>query len=338
MRMKISGAITAVFFLLVAGSLSLTLQAGNTTMGPDWDEDSNGGRDAGNTKGTAQEVKLATTNQVATITGKLKGQNGNLAGGEEPDYQDVYAVAITDPTTFEIRTTSPGGFSEFNSALFVFDSDGRPLLANRIAEQGTPSALVSNISTDGSFKIEQPGLIYIAIAGRDSFPLDEDGNIAFAFTNDLTDIVGPSQKFPSPLAGWTTGDPGDVGSYVIKLSSVGPIPPFCGAPNAGPCFQPNPLPFCSDVSCCQRVCEEDPFCCTVTWDSTCAARAETQCTDSCGDCAGDLNGDQRIGAEDLSYLLAYWGLSDQCADIKGDGIVGGDDLTVILEKWGTVCN
>ena len=276
MRTQINGGITAILLLLVTGGLCLTLDAGNAIMGPDWDEESNGGRDAGKTKATAQKVKLSTTSTVTSITGKLKGNDGTLAGGNEPDFHDVYAVAIKEPGTFEIRTTSPTGFSEFNSALFVFDYEGRPLLANRLAEPGTPSARVSSVSTDGSFKIEEPGLIYIAIGGRQTFPLDTDGNIAFAFTNNLTDIVGPSSTNPSPLADWTTGDPGDVGSYGIELTSVGPIP-SCGTENAGPCGQVNPLPFCNDVSCCFRVCEADPFCCEVTWDGNCAERANALC-------------------------------------------------------------
>jgi hypothetical protein len=324
------------FVLLSCGLLCMTLHAGNTTLGPDWDEESDGGRDAGSTKGDAQKVKLASTSQVATISGKLKGNQGSLAG-ELPDYEDVYAVVVKNPTTFEIKTTPPTGFAAFDSALFVFDSQGRPLLANRLAEQGANGALVPSVSTNGEFKIDEPGLIYIAIGGRQSFPIDVDNNIVFEFTNDLTDVVGPSLGAPKPFVGWTPGDPGDIGAYTIKLQSVGPIPSYCGAPNAGPCGQVNPFPLCDDASCCFRICELDPFCCEVTWDADCAAQAKSQCTLACKNCEGDLNGDGRIDGMDLSRLLALWGLQDECADIDNDGTVSGADLSTLLLKWGSPC-
>lgn len=46
--------------------------------------------------------------------------------------------------------------------------------------------------------------------------------------------------------------------------------PACGSPAAGACEQPHAAPFCSDFLCCERVCANDPFCCTQTWDQACA--------------------------------------------------------------------
>ena len=332
------GIKTSLLSLMTGGLCLASLHAGSTMLGPDWDEDTNGERDAGNTKGTAMEVKLATTTQVTSITGKLKGEgSGNLASLQEPDYQDVYAVAITDPSFFEIRTISPG-FSEFNSSLFVFDAEGKPLLANRVVELGTTGARVGEVSTNGKFKIDEPGLIYIAVSGRASVPLDEDGNIQFAFTNDPTDVVGPAGPNTSPLAGWTTPDPTEIGSYVIRLQAVGPIPTGCGAPNAGSCSDLNPLPYCNEATCCSTVCELDPFCCEVTWDSACVNIANERCTDSCENCDGDLDGNNTIDGGDLARLLALWRLNDTCADINNDGIVDGEDLSILLLKWGTDCS
>ena len=136
------GLKTSILFLMTGGLCLASLHAGSTMIGPDWDEESNGERDAGSTKGDAMEVRLATTSQVTTITGKLKGDgSGSLAGVQQVDYQDVYAVAITQPSLFEIRTFSPGGFSEFDSSLFVFDAEensvGQSRGRVRIARGGT---------------------------------------------------------------------------------------------------------------------------------------------------------------------------------------------------------
>ena len=108
------------------------------------------------------------------------------------------------------------------------------------------------------------------------------------------------------------------------IQSVGPIPTSCGAPNAGPCGQVNPLPY---VQRCHHaaslVCELDPFCCEVTWDAEVrGTEATSQCSSRVRELPeGDLNGDGRIDAPmDLSPTLSsFWGLQDECADIDNDG-------------------
>ncbi|MAB28927.1 MAG: hypothetical protein CMJ53_06595 [Planctomycetaceae bacterium] len=329
---------TTLLSLLMGGLCATCLHASNNALGPDWDEENDGGRDAGSTKQDAMEVKLSTTSQLTSISGKLKGDgSGSLASFADPDFEDVYAVVITDPNTFEINTLAPTGFAEFNSSLYVFDSDANPLLGNRAFAPGSKGALVGDVSSDGTFKIDNPGVIYIAICGRETFPLNADGDIMFAFTADPTTVVGPASLAPKPLTSWSVGNPMDTGSYTIVLKSVGPIPTSCGAANAGSCSAVNALPYCNDAACCFTVCEADPFCCEVTWDSSCVTRANTTCTITCENCDGDLDGDNRINGLDLAILLGRWQLSDECADINGDGIVNGADLSILLQKWGTEC-
>jgi hypothetical protein len=50
----------------------------------------------------------------------------------------------------------------------------------------------------------------------------------------------------------------------------------CGGQTGG-CFIPGPTPGCEDVECCQSVCAEDPFCCSVEWDQDCSDLAATEC-------------------------------------------------------------
>lgn len=50
----------------------------------------------------------------------------------------------------------------------------------------------------------------------------------------------------------------------------------CG--NSQSCFVANAGPGCSDVTCCQVVCELDPHCCSAAWDAACAAQAGSSCT------------------------------------------------------------
>ncbi|MDI9403218.1 MAG: serine hydrolase [Limnohabitans sp.] len=53
-------------------------------------------------------------------------------------------------------------------------------------------------------------------------------------------------------------------------------------------------------------------------------------------CPADLDGNDAIGAADLSLLLAAWGTKGGDADLDGDGSVGAADLSLLLAAWG-VC-
>ena len=62
----------------------------------------------------------------------------------------------------------------------------------------------------------------------------------------------------------------------------------CGDVYSGSCLAPHAAPACYDEECCSFVCEIDSFCCTFSWDSSCATIALsnlTECgrTDACGD-------------------------------------------------------
>ncbi|MHC4306175.1 MAG: hypothetical protein ACYSW2_17105 [Planctomycetota bacterium] len=71
------------------------------------------------------------------------------------------------------------------------------------------------------------------------------------------------------------------------------IPPACGHPAAGDCFDAigpdqNFTPYCDDEDCCNAVCQIDAYCCSVLWDAGCVARANAICEGgACGDGAGD---------------------------------------------------
>ena len=172
-------------------------------MGPDWDGDC-GSNDTGNKPSTAVAVSFGFSPEVRTVKGCLEGPSagGGLAGDEDGDYQDMFKVVVRFPGEFEISTTGMEGSTDFDSLLCVFDSDGRALLANITGEQGQLGSTVGNESTNGLFKLEQPGAIYISISGADSRPLDSNGNPLFAFTENPTDVVGPVPGDVVPIAGW----------------------------------------------------------------------------------------------------------------------------------------
>jgi hypothetical protein len=52
---------------------------------------------------------------------------------------------------------------------------------------------------------------------------------------------------------------------------------LCGNPTTGDCLANNGTPGCDDVTCCEYVCEVDPFCCNDNWDNFCAGTALVNC-------------------------------------------------------------
>ncbi len=106
-------------------------------------------------------------------------------------------------------------------------------------------------------------------------------------------------------------------------------------PGAGSCFEPHDGLGCDDPSCCQAVCNNDPFCCEVKWDTFCVNGANQLCTPPCpGKCDGDLNADFAVDGADLGLLLSNWGLAG-CGDINLDGSIDGADLGLMLSAWGS---
>ena len=70
--------------------------------------------------------------------------------------------------------------------------------------------------------------------------------------------------------------------------------PECGDPLAGGCCFQNGSPSCNDEACCESVCLEDPFCCSVGWDEVCADIARLNKT-ACDCGGGTFCGDPTAG-------------------------------------------
>ncbi|MBL9149559.1 MAG: hypothetical protein JNM94_12790 [Phycisphaerae bacterium] len=60
-----------------------------------------------------------------------------------------------------------------------------------------------------------------------------------------------------------------------------------GCPGFGDCCEEQNTPGCEDITCCNVVCAQDPFCCEDEWDSLCAGDADELCGSLCGPVCGD---------------------------------------------------
>lgn len=176
--------------------------------------------DAGRTVGSAQIV--TGSGPVITISGSLSSP---LFG--PGDFEDVYQIFISDPATFSVSTV---GFVplDFDTELFLFDSNGLGVLANDDAAVGVPQSTLPNMANDGSgAAVLLSGTYFLAITGKGNKPTSNDGVMQQLIFNQLsaTEVSGPDGLgAPFVQDNWTPGN-GPISSYTIQLTGVSFIPP-----------------------------------------------------------------------------------------------------------------
>lgn len=200
------------FATLCGMSLTCTVMAG-----PEWPELG----DAGRLPGGAQIV--LGSGSLESIRGAL-----SLPLTGPGDFEDMYLIKISDPTTFCAKTiiqsvscgqcvpfplTQP---TNFNTQLWIFKADGRGLLGNDDDPADPPRSRLGNAADDGSGAvITTAGLYYIAISGGPgNDPQSSTGPIFNQVL--LTEVSGPDGAGgANPIIGWSGGGP--VGQYQILL-------------------------------------------------------------------------------------------------------------------------
>jgi hypothetical protein len=107
--------------------------------------------------------------------------------------------------------------------------------------------------------------------------------------------------------------------------------PACGTPDAGNCCFPHDNANCSDLDCCEAVCDQDPFCCENVWDLTCAALASQ--TDECEACSTDglSCGDEKAGNCCVPHNEPF------CDDAKCCTLVCSFDARCCELEWDEFC-
>ena len=190
----------------LSGVLSL-FAASAALAGPDWVERN----DAGSSVATAQAV--VGVGQLHTITGGLD------SGFGLPDYEDMYLIRITDPSTF--RLTILG--ANFDATLWLFNvtqaGEGFGLLANQSRDGESLDPILGPISNDDSgASVNAPGIYAFAISGAGRTPISARGQIfSFDFGSETSGPDGPGGRLP--LIGWD--GIGQTGSYAIGVKHEG---------------------------------------------------------------------------------------------------------------------
>jgi hypothetical protein len=158
--------------------------------------------DTGQLIGTAQNVGPGVDKITGYINGAADLFGINLAGG-----------------TFSAQTSpfgNPPSGSNFDTALFLFDSNGFGLIFNEDLSDDIWQSRIE-ISLD-------PGLYYIGVAAWDFDPISAGGEI---FPDEpWTDQLGPTGPGGGqPLSGWSGNDHDEYGYYTISMNqTTAPVP------------------------------------------------------------------------------------------------------------------
>ena len=264
----------SIRFSTVLGVFALTAIA---LAGPEFLEDDFG--DAGSFPKSALELPGGAGNS-GVIRGRLT--RGPMPGGG--DFEDMYFIEVVDEITFRAETFFDDGFTDFDTQLFLFATDGTGLLASDDSSEDATEvgSLLLPMSTDGTFVEILPGNYYLAISGAGNVPLDAAGLEIFAIVDPM-EVSGPDGPAGTePIGLWSGG--GATGSYTIYLTGV-------AFPAASPCV--------ADLDSDGDVDVDDLLLLLGAW-GTCSG----PCPPSC---VGDINLDCVVDVDDLLALIAAWG-------------------------------
>lgn len=87
------------------------------------------------------------------------------------------------------------------------------------------------------------------------------------------------------------------------------------------CFVVHGTPGCNSTTCCNSVCNSDPFCCGVNWDASCVAAASSFCASnpSCEAATGScLVAHKEPGCEDPACCSKVCQVEPNCCDLGWD--------------------
>jgi hypothetical protein len=182
-----------------------------TLAGPVWCESVDGGVDAGS---------LPPGAQTTMGTGPLLGIEGSLGPS---DKEDMFKIRITDPLNFHARTMfSPlagkTGMTDFDTMLWLFDSNGHGILANDNDSATEIGSFLRSPATDGTNQtIPGPGVYFLCITGFGNSALSAGLGIFDIVTHE--EVSGPDGPGGAlPIIHWRSTGP--TGNYLIHLQGA----------------------------------------------------------------------------------------------------------------------
>ncbi|MGZ4984469.1 MAG: hypothetical protein ACXV8A_00125 [Chthoniobacterales bacterium] len=173
--------------------------------------------DAGRLPGTAQP----TAASQGTANQPLSGILGSILNATDID---LFKINITSPSTFSATTVNTvTNNSGLDTALFLFDSNGRPVYANDDDSSGLTFG--ATLPAGNALGPQLAGVYYLGISFSGAEPVNSSSIALFTAAASSTDLRGPNPSASGPLANWdTTGiiatGTSFPGSYQIDLTGA----------------------------------------------------------------------------------------------------------------------
>jgi hypothetical protein len=171
-----------------------------------WNEQSNGGGDAGDLPSNAQIVYRPDQTPCQSPVTRISGVRADSTDA------DMYVICITDPANFSASTV---GLAGFDTQLWLFRCDGTGVVHNDESD-GSSQSRIDN--STGCLNGLQAGTYLLAITGYNQDPVDANGDPLW---NDepFSDIRCPDGPgAANPMVGWTGS--GGSGNYRIALTGA----------------------------------------------------------------------------------------------------------------------
>ncbi len=160
--------------------------------------------------------------QISQGAGKLLQIIGQTSAS---DVRDSYCIKITDTNNFSVTSdanTDPAATATFDTRLFLFDKNGKPLLFNDdTAHNSAPfHSTLTGAATDGSgYVLDQPGEYVLVVTGFAHSPIDSGNNSLFNFNSGNSGLINGSNPISGRFAGWDNATPA-TGDYFLGLQGV----------------------------------------------------------------------------------------------------------------------
>ncbi len=283
------------------------------------------------TGGNGLDPATSTTSSVALV--------GSGANGKAVVFKFSMATFAGVNPSYATRTS--GTTTGFTTQQWAWSTDGSSWTDIDVFNGFTTSFVLKQLALLNAMDGAQDAYLRLTFSGATTTTsnnrLDNVLMLSNAVTTDtvVTNYAGPIHGYRTSTGTWAIGTASATASPMdtVGAENLDPATYACGDAGAGDCGTAHNNAFCADSCCCTYVCNADPFCCQVRWDSICVTKS-SECAANCTaqPCPADFDADGTVGGADLGVLLGSWGGSD--LDLTADGIVNGADLGVLLGAWG----
>ena len=283
------------------------------------------------TGGNGLDPATSTTSSVALV--------GSGANGKAVVFKFSMATFAGVNPSYATRTS--GTTTGFTTHQWAWSTDGSSWTDIDVFNGFTTSFVLKQLALLNAMDGAQDAYLRLTFSGATTTTsnnrLDNVLMLSNAVTTDtvVTNYAGPIHGYRTSTGTWAIGTASATASPMdtVGAENLDPATYACGDAGAGDCGTAHNNAFCADSCCCTYVCNADPFCCQVRWDSICVTKS-SECAANCTaqPCPADFDADGSVGGSDLGLLLGSWGGAE--LDLNADGIVNGADLGVLLGAWG----